>query len=236
MSLSASSENAEFLAKADRIGIGASVLCAIHCAVAPFLLIMLPAFGKIWAHPLSHILVAMLVVPLAAFSIRRGYLTHQKRWVLVTAYIGIFVVLTGAALPAFSKESQTPIASPNELEKEAKADSDTGGESVFTFSVSDDSETEEVKTEEESTFTFSVDDEAEPENSKVEGECEMTEGTQCVDDCCPSLQVSETGETYLNVPPAAIASTLGGLFLIVAHVGNICACGHSCRNGKCKDC
>ena len=236
MSLSASSEDSEFLAKADRIGIGASVLCAIHCAVAPFLLIMLPAFGKIWAHPLSHILVAMLVVPLAAFSIRRGYLTHQKRWVLVTAYIGIFVVLTGAALPAFSKETQTPIASPNELEKEAKADSDTEGESVFTFSVSDDSETEEVKTEEESTFTFSVDDEAEPENSKVEGECEMTEGTQCVDDCCPSLQVSETGETYLNVPPAAIASTLGGLFLIVAHVGNICACGHSCRNGKCKDC
>ena len=236
MSLSASSENAAFLAKADRIGIGASVLCAIHCAVAPFLLIMLPAFGKIWAHPLSHILVAMLVVPLAAFSIRRGYLTHQKRWVLVTAYIGIFVVLTGAALPAFSKETQTPIASPNELEKEAKADSDTEGESVFTFSVSDDSETEEVKTEEESTFTFLVDDEAEAENSKVEGECDMTEGTQCVDDCCPSLLVSDTGETYLNVPPAAIASTLGGLFLIVAHVGNICACGHSCRNGKCKDC
>lgn len=228
MILSASSEDSKFLAKADRIGIGASVLCAIHCAVAPFLLLMLPAFGKIWAHPLSHILVAMLVVPLAAFSIRRGYLTHQKRWVLVTAYIGIFVVLTGAALPAFSKESQTPIASPNDSEAE--------GESVFTFSVSDDSETEEANTEEESVFTFSVDDEAEPENSKDEGECEMTEDTQCIDDCCPSLQVSETGETYLNVPPAAIASTLGGLFLIVAHVGNICACGHSCRNGKCKDC
>tara|TARA_B100000614_G_C14530657_1_gene486384 strand:+ start:759 stop:1445 length:687 start_codon:yes stop_codon:yes gene_type:complete len=228
MILSASSEDSKFLAKADRIGIGASVLCAIHCAVAPFLLLMLPAFGKIWAHPLSHILVAMLVVPLAAFSIRRGYLTHQKRWVLVTAYIGIFVVLTGAALPAFSKESQTPIASPNDSEAE--------GESVFTFSVSDDSETEEANTEEESVFTFSVDDEAEPENSKNEGECEMTDDTQCIDDCCPSLQVSETGETYLNVPPAAIASTLGGLFLIVAHVGNICACGHSCRNGKCKDC
>ena len=228
MSLSASSEDSKFLAKADRIGIGASVLCAIHCAAAPFLLLMLPAFGKIWAHPLSHILVAMLVVPLAAFSIRRGYLTHQKRWVLVTAYIGIFVVLTGAALPAFSKESQTPIASPNDSEAE--------GESVFTFSVSDDSETEEAKTEEESVFTFSVDDEAEPEDLKDEGECEMTEDTQCVDDCCPSLQVSETGETYLNVPPAAIASTLGGIFLIVAHVGNICACGHSCRNGKCKDC
>ena len=236
MSLSASSEDSKFLAKADRIGIGASVLCAIHCAVAPFLLLMLPAFGKIWAHPLSHILVAMLVVPLAAFSIRKGYLTHQKRWVLVTAYIGIFVVLTGAALPAFSKESQTPIASPNDSKTEANNDPDGEGESVFTFSVSDVSETEETKAEEESTFTFSVDDETDAENLKGEGDCEMTEGTQCIDDCCPSLQVSETGETYLNVPPAAIASTLGGLFLIVAHVGNICACGHSCRNGKCKDC
>ena len=236
MSLSASSEDSNFLAKADRIGIGASVLCAIHCAAAPFLLLLLPAFGKIWAHPLSHILVAMLVVPLAAFSIRRGYLTHQKRWVLVTAYIGIFVVLTGAALPAFSKESQTPIAAPNELENEANADSEAEGESVFTFSVSDDSETDQAKTEEESVFTFSVDDEAEPEDLKAEGECEMTDDTQCIDDCCPSLQVSETGETYLNIPPAAIASTLGGIFLIVAHVGNICACGHSCRNGKCKDC
>ena len=122
------------------------------------------------------------------------------------------------------------------MENEANADSEAEGESVFTFSVSDDSETGEAKTEEESVFTFSVDDEADTEDSKAEGECEMTDDTQCIDDCCPSLQVSETGETYLNVPPAAIASTLGGIFLIVAHVGNICACGHSCRNGKCKDC
>ena len=122
------------------------------------------------------------------------------------------------------------------MENEANAGSEAEGESVFTFSVSDDPETEEAKAEEESVFTFSVDDEAETEDSEGEGECEMTEDTQCIDDCCPSLQVSETGETYLNVPPAAIASTLGGIFLIVAHVGNICACGHSCRNGKCKDC
>ena len=61
------------------------------CTIMAFLL---PTFGKIWAHPLSHILVAMLVVPLAAFSIRRGYLSHQKRWVLITAYVGIIIVLT----------------------------------------------------------------------------------------------------------------------------------------------
>ena len=78
MDIPASSPDSKVLAKADRIGIGASILCAIHCAAAPFLLLLLPAFGKIWAHPLSHILVAMLVVPLAAFSIRRGILPIKK--------------------------------------------------------------------------------------------------------------------------------------------------------------
>ena len=213
MSLSASTADSKFMAKADRIGIGASVLCAIHCAAAPFLLLLLPAFGKIWAHPLSHILVAMLVVPLAAFSIRRGYLSHQKRWVLITAYVGIIIVLTGAALPAFSKETKVPVEASSDLDVEAGTESGPEGESVFTFSVGDDAETNDAN-----------------------GECELGEDTQCVDDCCPSLQVSETGETYLNVPPAAIASTLGGIFLIVAHVGNICACGHTCRKGKCSDC
>ena len=92
-------------------------------------------------------------------------------------------------------------------------DDDDEGESVFTFSVNDDSEAEETKAEEESVFTFSVDDDAEQNTS--EGECELTDNAQCVDECCPSLQVNETGETYLHVPPAAIASTLGGIFSIV---------------------
>ena len=187
MDTPASSQDSTLLAKADRIGIGASILCAIHCAAAPFLLLLLPAFGKIWAHPLSHILVAMLVVPLAAFSIRRGYLTHQKKWVLVTAYIGIFVVLTGATLPAFSKEPEAQAVQAIDSVENLVDDGDEG-ESVFTFSVNDDSEAEETKAEEESVFTFSVNDDA--EQNTTEGECELTDNAQCVDECCPSLQVS----------------------------------------------
>ena len=195
------------LPKPDHIGIAASVLCAIHCALAPFLLLALPTFGKIWAHPSSHILVALLVVPLAVLSIRKGYLIHQKRWVLVTAYIGIFVVLTGAVLPAFGKEVKAPNQSTNELATISESDS------TFTFSVSD----------EESVGESTCDDESE-------------DNTQCIDNCCPTVQVSETGESFLYIPPAAIVTTLGGIFLIVAHVGNICSCGHSCRTGKCDDC
>ena len=202
MDIPSSSPDSKVLAKADRIGICASILCAIHCAAAPFLLLLLPAFGKIWAHPLSHILVAMLVVPLAAFSIRRGYLTHQKKWVLVTAYIGIFVVLTGATLPAFSKEPEAQAAQAIDSE-ETLVEDETEDESVFTFSVNDDSEAEETKAEEESVFTFLVNDDA--EQNAPEGECELTDNAQCVDECCP-LQVSETGELIYTFP-AAIAST-----------------------------
>jgi|TARA_B100001250_G_scaffold296367_1_gene257899 hypothetical protein len=208
MNLFPSTHSSRFnLKKADHIGIAASVLCAIHCAVAPFIILLLPTFGKIWAHPLSHIIVAMLVAPLAAFSIRRGYLSHKKRWVLITAYVGIIVILSGAALPAFSKETETSNTITINIEPESKADS------VFTFSVTDDA-------------------------SISESDCDNTlnETSECIDNCCPSLQISETGETHLNVPPAAIITTLGGIFLIVAHVGNLCACGHSCRTGKCRDC
>ena len=49
------------LPKIDRVGVAASVLCAIHCGIAPVLLIAMPAFGRIWAHPASHALVAIFI-------------------------------------------------------------------------------------------------------------------------------------------------------------------------------
>lgn len=164
--------------KADRVGVAASVLCAIHCAAAPILLIALPSFGKIWAHPASHILVAIFVVPLAIFSIRKGYQTHGKRWILISASLGIFFVLGGAALPALTKGVEAPEAA-----------------------------------------------------AAVEGDAEATVG--CVDNCCPSIQVNEAGETSLHIPPAAIVTTIGGVFLIAAHIGNLSLAGRSCQSAQC---
>ena len=190
----------------DRIGVFASVLCAIHCAATPFLLLFLPVFGKVWAHPASHILVALLVVPLAAISIQRGYMAHRKRWVLITAYLGILVVLTGSALPLFSKGTPPPVSSMQ----------DPGGTPESNLSLA----------------SSSIDD-----TSSMSGsEDESFEDMECIDNCCPSLQITESGESELYVPPAAIVTTLGGIFLIVAHIGNICCSGRSCRAGKCDDC
>ncbi|MDP0491030.1 MAG: MerC domain-containing protein [Verrucomicrobiota bacterium JB023] len=199
--------SSDFLPKADRVGVAASVLCAIHCAVSPILLLALPAFGKIWAHPASHILVALFVVPLAAFSIWKGYRSHRKLWVVAAASLGIFFVLGGAALPAFAKEAPlpaTPAASPAPAEAGAV-----------------DASCCEVCAEEAASAPATP---------------APAEPAACVDACCPSVQISETGEASLHIPPAAIVTTLGGLFLIAAHVGNLCLCGHACRNASCASC
>jgi len=196
------------LPDADRIGVAASVLCAIHCGLAPILLLALPAFGEIWAHPASHALVAIFIVPLALFSIRKGFRRHRKSWVAVMAGIGIFSVLVGAVLPAFGKEVPAPAAI-------QKAPAEGSG-----VAVCDD---QECSDEECAAGGCAASCSAEGQD----GEASTVVG--CVDNCCPSAQISESGEISIHIPPAAIVTTLGGLFLIAAHFGNIMGCRHCCQ-------
>ncbi len=155
---------------ADRIGVVASVLCAIHCAAAPVLLLALPTFGKVWAHPASHWGMALLVVPVAAAMTIRGFRQHRRRWVLGFAATGILFVITGGFLPYL------------EMGKNA-----ANGISITLPGAS----TEAAET--------------------------------CTDSCCPST-TEIAGKTALHIPPAAIVTTLGGIALIITHIGNLCAC------------
>ncbi len=84
---------------ADRIGIFASVLCAIHCALTPVLLIMMPTFGKMWAHPATHWGMAIIVIPIAIFMMRKGFREHGKKWVLALGSLGVLFIIVGAILP-----------------------------------------------------------------------------------------------------------------------------------------
>ena len=85
----------------DRTGVLASVFCAIHCAVAPVLLIAAPTLGGLWVHPLSHLAIAALVLPIAAVALRSGFRTHGRRWVVALGGVGIALIVIGAALPYF---------------------------------------------------------------------------------------------------------------------------------------
>lgn len=172
----------------DRIGILASVLCAIHCAIAPVLLIFAPTFGRWWAHPASHWLIALFVVPLAIVMIARGFRKHRRRWVATSGSIGIALVVAGAVVPYVGQ-----------------------------------AKTIEGKASQSEAAPTNAAEEWPPGEEKSE--------TGCEDGCCPSLVTDEQNQSRLHIPPASIVTTLGGLALILAHVGNVCLCS-TCRTSE----
>lgn len=97
-------------AKADRLGVALSVICAIHCAVTPPLLLILPTFGKAWAHPATHWGMAIFIVPLALFMMSKGYKRHRRRWIIAVGALGISLVLLGAAAPYVTDAPPAAIA------------------------------------------------------------------------------------------------------------------------------
>lgn len=98
----------EWERKADRLGVVASVLCAIHCIATPFILLLLPTLGEVWAHPATHWGVALVVIPIAAMMISKGFKRHRRKWIIGIGSAGILLVLSGAIAPYFDP-MQNPI-------------------------------------------------------------------------------------------------------------------------------
>jgi len=116
---------------ADTWGVGLSIFCAIHCIATPFLLLLLPAFGTAWAHPASHALVAVFVIPLAVMGFLRAEGRH-RRWILACGVTGLFLILWGAVVPFAGVESEIS----------ASTLADTGNDDAeFVFHVADESST-----------------------------------------------------------------------------------------------
>ncbi len=228
-SLHGKGESALHRPEADRVGVIASVLCAIHCAVTPFLLLFAPAFGEIWAHPASHWIVALFVVPLALVMVLRGFRIHRRRWIVATGILGIALVIVGAIIPYWpgAEEAKAEVAD-GETESGGvaainEAAPEEGDSDVFVWKVGDELPGEE----EDEVFVW------------VAGE-EMPgqENGGCLDSCCPSLVTDREGNTTLHIPPASLVTTLGGVALICTHLGNLGACrkkkaGDCCDSGFC---
>jgi len=220
----------------DRIGVIASVLCAIHCAMTPFLLLLLPTFGKAWSHPASHWGMALVVIPIAAFTIARGFRQHGRRWVIATGVLGISLILVGAAVP-YLKESPTP-SNTNTFEpsSDVAAASVVGSQSTnaageetefFTAHANEEPCASECESEEQCASECESEEQCASECESAQS-ADTTSSEQCEDLCCPTLQASADGGWTLNIPLASILTTLGGLCLIATHVGNLCGCA-ACR-------
>lgn len=105
MSATAGAAVASHGSRWDRLGVFASVACTLHCIAGPFLFLAVPTFAEVWAHPASHALIALFVLPLASTVLLRGYRLHGKTWVAACAWIGVAFVLSGSVLPFVGTEA-----------------------------------------------------------------------------------------------------------------------------------
>ncbi len=84
----------------DFVGFSASMLCAIHCALLPFLLSMAPLAGlQFLDNPWIEYSIILLSFLIASNALVQGYRRHhQKAVALVIAIIGFILIGLGHAL------------------------------------------------------------------------------------------------------------------------------------------
>ncbi len=73
----------------DRIGIGVSTLCLVHCLALPLLLTFAPFVELLtdWHLPF-HIGIFILAAPVAFVSLRQGFRHHNKSFILALGGLG----------------------------------------------------------------------------------------------------------------------------------------------------
>jgi len=81
---------------ADRVGATASFLCAVHCALLPFVLTVLPLLGLgfLAGHRFERGFV-MFAATLALFALFGGYRRHRRLLPLLLALPGLALLLLG---------------------------------------------------------------------------------------------------------------------------------------------
>lgn len=88
-----------FATLVDRVGATASLLCAVHCALLPFVLALLPLIGlEFLAGPTFERMFVACAAALAAASIVVGYRRHRRPQALWLVLPGIALLLFGVAL------------------------------------------------------------------------------------------------------------------------------------------
>jgi len=80
----------------DKLGMTASIGCAIHCAALPFLITILPLLGMEFL-ALPHIEVSMIVLSLviAVWSLTSSYRAHKSLMPAILLALGFLLIFSG---------------------------------------------------------------------------------------------------------------------------------------------
>ncbi len=93
--------------KLDFIGFAASLLCAIHCAVLPFLLSLAPLAGfHLLANPMVEYSVIAVGLLVGSFSLLHGYRHHHHKSLPLYMIVAGFVLIFAGHLLLHTGNSQ----------------------------------------------------------------------------------------------------------------------------------
>ena len=83
----------------DRMAIGISIVCALHCAVLPFALVLLPVLASF---PLEderfHQAMLWFIIPSSGTALMLGCRRHKDRLALAAGGLGLLVLVSAAIM------------------------------------------------------------------------------------------------------------------------------------------
>ncbi len=83
--------------KLDNIGMTASILCAIHCAIVPLIITSLPLLGLgLLANPWLEWSMILLALLIGVYAIGRSYFHTHHRWLpMLLLIVGFLIIIAG---------------------------------------------------------------------------------------------------------------------------------------------
>jgi MerC mercury resistance protein len=83
----------------DRMAVGLSGLCVLHCVLSVALIAMLSGAGTVLTDPIIHKLGLGGAVILAGVALRQGYLSHGAKMPLGIGLVGLALMALGLVVP-----------------------------------------------------------------------------------------------------------------------------------------
>ena len=89
----------------DRLAIGLSALCLVHCAASVLLLTLLATAGGALLHPAIHEVGLGLAILLAIVGLGRGFLQHRRLVPMILGGAGIVLMAAALSVPHGGSEA-----------------------------------------------------------------------------------------------------------------------------------
>ncbi|MDH4108250.1 MAG: MerC domain-containing protein [Gammaproteobacteria bacterium] len=81
----------------DKLAIGLSGLCLVHCLALPLLIAAAPFLGELSQGHL-HAQMLVVILPLSTIALAMGFRRHQNRWIIAWATLGMLLLVLGGTV------------------------------------------------------------------------------------------------------------------------------------------